>query len=70
VRQVLTEGGSSSLAERLQPGSILLDTTSSVPSGPISHMTNKWMAEALQHVDGERDHPAAFGYWEQQPKRP
>jgi 3-hydroxyisobutyrate dehydrogenase len=33
VRQVLTEGGASSLAERLQPGSVLLDTTSSVPAG-------------------------------------
>ena len=35
VRQVLTEGGTVSLAERLKPGTIVLDTTSSVPAGTI-----------------------------------
>ena len=33
VRQALTEGGEASLANTLAPGSVLLDTTSSVPDG-------------------------------------
>ena len=56
VRAALTEGGSESLVERLKPGSIVLDTTSSVPSGTI-----KLGAEIAEHGIILLDAPVSGG---------